>query len=199
MLFAVVATYALGNLILSALFKLTAPGYTGLFDYQAYALELMRGYANTMGFPWTLGWAPTLVLFGLVAYNIAFAARNWRVMSRDSLILFSLVAFSLPSVKQALTRSDLGHILAGFLPTVLVFLVIGAPGLHSRLSRWAWAALLIAVIAAWPIAGLSGIQILTDWIQGRLSLGVTLSDWLRRPRRCGSPWAQPCQPATGRC
>ncbi len=171
----VLGTYVLGNVVLSLLFKLSSSNYESLFDYQKYALELIRGFTTTMSSPWSLTWFPSLGLFLIVGYNLAYILGNLRrFRPSDGTLLASLLVTSLVLSKQATIRSDLGHVLMGLFPSVLLFLFLGHDWLRSGRVSLLWAALLIVLFAIWPTVNFDALAQLRAVIEGKFSLRLKL-------------------------
>jgi hypothetical protein len=169
---AIVAGFGVANLVLSLFYLLTSPGYESLFAYQLYALETMTGYQNGMGFPWDLDrWRTAGLLVVVLATAIA-AYRVYRTSdSAQSSLVVSLAIGSVLGLRNALVRSDLGHITYAFTPIVFTFLIAG-PGAMAFRRRYingiVWGAVYGILLAAWPFAG--GAALTELWRAGPVSL-----------------------------
>jgi hypothetical protein len=166
------------NLLTGVLFKLTSPNYVSLFDYQTNTWQLMSGYNNTMGVPWALSAWTTAVLSALALFSICLAALSIRETDLGGCyMMVSLLAFSLAFSRQATLRSDIGHILSGFVPVVLTFLLFLRYGRKNWLLLAAWVGLLVLLLITWPVAGWSGVAQLGQAFTGKFALADKLSQF----------------------
>jgi hypothetical protein len=166
-IFAIIVTvFVIGNLALSLTFKLTSPNYENFFDFQYYALELVRGHANVMG--WVIGLKVLhLVIIGLLAvYCIGFIVANIKVSPIGEIYLFiALLVPALIQLKSLFLRAVNPFTIVVRLP--VVFLIIGYPGWQARQLRWVWGIILALFIACWGNFTVSPFNTLTATLEGR--------------------------------
>jgi hypothetical protein len=147
-------SYFISNTFLSIVFKLTSHYSIGLFDYQFYTMQLTLGYASTMGMAWAADFRTTLVLLSvtaLVAIFLVITSRGKELRERSLPICLFLAA--LIYTRQATLRSDMGHILAGFTPMMLVFL-LSVNWLNKLYLRVVWLIGIILLVLTLPLSGL---------------------------------------------
>ena len=97
------------NLGIDFVFKATSKAPIGIFDYQWYALEVIRGYNNTMGLDWGIDGIRTMLLGAVVACIVVLAIlviRKRRTL--DSYLIGTLVIASLLGLKGAMVRKRPG-------------------------------------------------------------------------------------------
>jgi hypothetical protein len=165
-----VATLALTNLGLVLWFRFTSSSYGLLFDYQGYALEMMRAFNISMGVLWELYWMNTIVLGILALYVVVICIRSlWRSEPLEACLLVSFLFASLVSLNGALVRSDTSHIEQAFSPIVFVFLLIGWSERRSQTGRIVWIALAVGLLLAWPAANFSAPADLLKLVRGEVS------------------------------
>ena len=153
------AVYGLGNLGISIAFVLSSRGH-GLFDYQRYSLELIRGFNYTSGIPWALGGISSAVLVTVVVFTILSA--SWLISKTEhSALAISLITVALITLKSAVTRSDIGHITQSVSPFVFTFLVFGFLFFRENHTRYRfgipWAVIFIALFVVWPWSSRSAL------------------------------------------
>jgi len=166
-----VATFAAANFGLVVAFKLTSSNYGLLFDYQNYALEMLRGYHNSMGILWSLSWAKTLVLAIVAVYVIAMCiAAAWRSDPLDASLLASLAFAAVVWLKTALVRSDISQIALAFTPMIVILSLLATIEWTSLKRRVVWAAAACAAFFVWPSLNLSAPQDLAKLIRGETTL-----------------------------
>ena len=172
----VLCTFALGNILISVVFKLTSADYGSLFDYQRYALQILHGHVNTMGTAWSLSWVSTGILGAVIAYVIGYIGFHLRrFRTADGYLLFSMMVFALVPMRSAMLRSDVGHIVEATNPVVLLFLIVGKDWLNNTGSvRFVWAVCLVALVAIWPYPDLSPLAQVRLVAEGKISISEHL-------------------------
>jgi len=150
-----VATLAAANLGLVILFRLTSSGYGLLFDYHNYALEILRGFHNTMGTSWALSRGNTVVLLIVSLYVVGMCvAAAW---GRDRLSASLLASFAFAAVmwlKTAFVRSDISQIASAFTPMIVILSLLSTIEWTFLQRRIAWLAA-CALILVWPALNFS--------------------------------------------
>ena len=150
-----IGSYFASNICISFIFSLTARYSINLFDYQLYTLELIRGYANTMGVPWAADSRMTVVLILLIISTIFFTiviSNNTKTQERN-MIICSLIA-AIIFIRQATLRSDIGHILSGFTPLIILFLLL-INWLNKTYLKLIWFTNVFLLATAWPLTNLN--------------------------------------------
>ena len=165
------------NLGIDFVFKATSKAPIGIFDYQWYALEVIRGYNNTMGLDWGIDGIRTMLLGAVVAYIVVLAIlviRKRRTL--DSYLIGTLVIASLLGLKGAMVRSDLGHVAYAAGPAVFTFLVLGKSEWNSRIGQAIWCALVTGLF--WVLPGAGGVVPLeiSKVITGKYPMGSMLQN-----------------------
>ena len=164
-------TFGLGNLIVSLIFRLSSGSYGGLFDYQRFALEIIRGYSLTMGSPWELGRLQTLGLIVVLTYTACFAAFLLRAQSACGVhLLLVLSICSVALMKGATVRSDIGHITLSAGPFVFLFLVIGNDALKNSRAGLCWICFGIVLVLIWPWAGVYALKDIHSMLAGQTAI-----------------------------
>ena len=155
LLAAVLGVFILGNLVVSGVYKLTASTPMGLFDYQRYALETIRGYNYTMGLTWELDRFQTRGLAVIILAVVGYIALNFRrLTASDGYLLVGLLVMAVVQFKSGTIRSDIGHIVQGMTTFLLLFLILVRD--WARLGRWhgvwlaGWAVLFVLLLRVWP-------------------------------------------------
>ncbi|PYS51397.1 MAG: hypothetical protein DMG13_18625 [Acidobacteria bacterium] len=165
-----VAALALTNLGLVVWFRFSSSSYGLLFDYQGYALEMIRAFSMTMGLLWELYWANTLVLGILALYVIVMCVRAvWNSEPLHACLLLSLLFASLVSLNGALVRSDTAHIAQAFTPFVFLFVLIAWNEWQSQNGRLLWILVAMGLVFTWPAAGFSAPTDLLKLFRGEVS------------------------------
>jgi len=162
-----VGTFAVANLGLAVVFKITSSSYGLLFDYHNYSLEILRGYHNSMGIPWGLSMAKTQVLALVTLYVIGLcAAAAWRSDPLDASLLASLAFAALVWLETALVRSDISQIAVAFTPVIVILSLLAKMEWTSTARRVAWSAAAGAALFVWPSLNLSAPPDLVKVIRG---------------------------------
>ena len=162
-----VGTFAVANLGLAVVFKVTSSSYGLLFDYHNYSLEILRGYHNSMGIPWGLSMAKTQVLALVTLYVIGLcAAAAWRSDPLDASLLASLAFAALVWLETALVRSDISQIAVAFTPVIVILSLLAKMEWTSTARRVAWSAAAGAALFVWPSLNLSAPPDLVKVIRG---------------------------------
>jgi hypothetical protein len=169
MLGVLLVTFLSSNLAIDVIFKLTAPTYTRLFDYQLQSLDVIRGYNQTLGVLWGLSNNLTIALVLMVMFTAALViALIPRIPLRDQYTLVCLLVFALLQLKGAIVRSDTGHILANTIPLVFLFLVLSKycvpRNTVSALLTIPWLMLFIALFNIWQVSDYSALTNPGRWI-----------------------------------
>jgi hypothetical protein len=150
-----VVSLALFNLILDLGFLLSAKAPYRPFSSLVALSQAIRGYAATMSIRWSLEPARTIGLATLIAWTMAVIVW-WRLRNSDSgsrvLMSWGITAGLL--LKSSLVRSDLGHIVLGLAPWVVV--VVATHLFVARSSRSSLAAFLTlgCFFTVWPTTDL---------------------------------------------
>jgi hypothetical protein len=154
----VAATYVIGNVLVSAFFAFSSAHYTHFFDYQRYALEMIRGYNFAAGLPWELTARQTIGLTIVVIFTVVgglFLMLKER--STHGPLLLPLLLSSIIAMKSAFIRSDIGHIAQASSPLIFTFLLIGALFVlnlrSSKTPALVWGAVFGILWFSWPWAG----------------------------------------------
>src|SRR5437867_306924 len=162
-----VGTFAVANLGLAVVFKVTSSNYGLLFDYHNYSLEILRGYHNSMGMLWGLSVAKTQVLAIVALYVIGVcAAAAWRSDPLDASLLASLAFAALVWLETALVRSDISQISVAFTPVIVILSLLAKMEWTSPARRVAWSAAAGAALLVWPSLNLSAPPDLVKVIRG---------------------------------
>jgi len=160
-------SYFVFNIFLSIIFLITSRYSVSWFDYQLYTLELMRGYASTMGVAWAADLRTTATLLFvviLVSTLVFFISRNIEFKQRNLLLCLFFAAFIY--TRQATLRSDIGHVLAGFIPMIVVLLLL-INWLSKSYLKIIWFTSLILLAVNWPLSKL--------YIHGNLATASSFS------------------------
>jgi hypothetical protein len=171
-----IGTIALANLGLAAVFKITSSNYGLLFDYHNYALELLRGFHNSMGVLWGLSLAKTEVLALVALYVIGVcAAAAWRSDPLDASLFVSLAFAALVWLETALVRSDIPQIVVAFTPVIVILSLLAKMEWTSPARRVAWTAAAGAALVVWPSLNLSAWPGLLHVIRGETTPRAAIS------------------------
>jgi len=173
------ATFAAANLGLVVFFKLTSSSYKLLFDYQNYALELLRGYHNTMGMLWGLPFPQTLVLAIVVLYVAICVASAWRSDPLDTSLFASLGFAAIVWVKTALVRSDVRQIAFAFTPFVVILSLLATREWKTLIRGFAWTTVACGLFFVWPFLNLSAPIDLVTIVRGQVPVKAALRDLYR--------------------
>ena len=185
-LFIVWGVFVGGNLAVDALFWLSGEHYS-FFDYQRYALEIIKGYSYGMVLPWELNRWRTGGLLVVTVYTLGavlvMAIRDRISASAQAILLGMSLAFLL-CLKSTLIRSATDHIVLGMTPMVVTFLVAGRwvlPGLQQRIRYWThpvlWICMLVVLRIYWPMKSTA----VTDLKLGTEALARGLLTTMRNP------------------
>ncbi len=162
-----VGTLAVANLGLAVVFKITSSNYGLLFDYHNYALEILRGYHNSMGMLWGLSIAKTQALALVALYVIGVcAAAAWRSDPLDASLLASLAFAALVWLETALVRSDISQIAVAFTPVIVILSLLAKMEWTSLARGMAWSAAAGAALFVWPSFNLAAPPDLVKVIRG---------------------------------
>jgi hypothetical protein len=146
-----VAALLVGNLAIELFYRSSAAAYED-FAYLRYSLAIARGYAYTLGYEWQLGVAATSTLLAVLLYSAAGALRWIAHTDRSGVHLIGgLLTCALLQLRSAVTRSDSGHVLLGFVPMLLLFALVLY--LLRRQRPWLFAG--VGLTAVWMAAGLA--------------------------------------------
>lgn len=161
-----VVSLALFNLILDLGFLLSAKAPYRPFSSLVALSQSIRGYAATMSIRWSLEPARTIGLAMLIAWTMAVIVW-WRLRNPDtgSRVLMSWGITAGLLLKSSLVRSDLGHIVLGLAPWVVV--VVTTHLFVARSSRSSLVAFLTfgCFFTVWPTTDLGA------WREGLGVLG----------------------------
>jgi hypothetical protein len=165
------------NLLLAVFFKATSAAYAGVFDYQRYAFETIRGYNSTMGVDWEFTRFKTFLLICVVVYTIAFGIRAVRrSKDQDRYLIAGLLGVSLLALKSAMVRSDTGHIVLAAAPFILVFLLLCNTRWNTRRGLYLWSPLAVSLFWIVPMAGLAAPREIWAVASSTRSPGTMLRD-----------------------
>jgi hypothetical protein len=185
----ILGVFVVSNLILSIIFKLTSPNYENLFDFQYYALEMIRGYTQVMGLMWGFNLLKLVVVVLLVAYIIWFIIVNLRVLPiTESYLFIALFVVALSQIKSLFSRSAAPFAL--FICVPLVFVLIGFPGWRARHNRFVWSAILVFYIVCWGTFAPAPFAAVTATFEGNNNLPGKVEDMLK-PARINPTLASP--------
>ena len=172
----IVATIAAANLELVAFFKWTSSSYGMVFDYQNYALEIIRALHNNAGMVWQLSTGHTVAL-GLVMLYVIGASVVFMVSRSDPLDASLFAAFLLLSLiwlNTASVKSDVPHIMVAFTPMVLLLALLATRVWNSRHTGFVWVAAVGALLFAWPLLNAGAAEDLVQIASGRLQARTAL-------------------------
>ena len=163
------------NLLIDIVFKATSPTYTHLFDYQRYAIEIIRGYNTTMSSPWDLATLPTIGLFIIVIATMGIVLKDILVSpSKNDFLWLGVCAFSIIQLKSTLLRSDDIHIIRGTLPFIVLFLLSAHSWGENKLSAAAWCILFVVLFVIRANTSTFETQTLIKIVNGKLTPGSKL-------------------------
>lgn len=172
---AFVATFTVANLALVAFFALTSSGQTMVFDYHNYAIEMLRGFHNSMGILWELSLLQTITLAVASLYVLAMCARAvWKSEHLESVLFVSLAFAAIVWLATASVRSDVAHIAVAFTPMVVILSFLVPRDLREPKEVGVWAAIAVAVILAWPTSILAAPKDLMKVARGQVGAEETL-------------------------
>jgi hypothetical protein len=167
----VVATIAAANLELVAFFKWTSANYGLMFDYQSYAVEMLRTFHNSMGSLWELSTSHTMVLALVALYAIGASVIVVFRRSSDSLdasLFAGLILLSVIWLNTASVKSDVPHIMAAFTPMALLLALLATKVWESRQEGVAWVVVVVALLFVWPSFNVSAAGDLVRIASGRV-------------------------------
>jgi hypothetical protein len=172
---AFIATVAAANLGLAAFFKLTSSTGTLLFDYHNYAMEILRGYHNTMGVLWGLPLTQTVVLLAAVLYVLTICVISaWKSDALDAVLFASLAFAAVVWLKTAFVRSDVPQIALAFTPAVVLLSFLVTKEWGSPKGRLAWIVTAGAVVLVWPSFNASAATDLWQVVRAEVSAGAAM-------------------------
>jgi hypothetical protein len=178
-----IATLAVANLDLAVYFKLTSSSYTLFFDYQNYALEILRGYHNSMGMVWALPAAHTIVLVIVTLYVIGVCVVMARTSDPLDASLYASLAFAAVLwLKTALVRSDVAQITFAFTPVAVIIGLLATKEWASLKRRVAWTIAAASLVLVWPSFNGNAPVDLFKIARGQTSVRAALRD-LRSAKR----------------
>ncbi len=150
----VLVPYLLGNLLVSAYFKLSSSDNQGLFDYQFYSSSLARAYSHTMITPWVLDTGFAAMIIILVVYSMFIVGVEFRHMSTEHRYFYlGLGGLAILQLKSALICNDLGHVVLAVTPLLMLFLVATYEVKSQQSFRVIGVLLTLALISAPPWSG----------------------------------------------
>jgi hypothetical protein len=171
----ILGVFVVSNLILSIIFKLTSPNYENLFDFQYYALEMIRGYSNVMGRVDGMTLLKLIIVLLLVAYVAWFIIVNIKILPiAESYLFIALFVASLPQIKTLFSRASAPFALFMCLP--LVFVIIGFPGWKARHNRFVWSAILVLYIVCWGSFSAGPFTAITGMLDGTHNVAGKIED-----------------------
>jgi hypothetical protein len=182
----VVATIAAANLELVAFFKWTSANYGLMFDYQSYALELLRTFHNTMGSLWELSTRHTIVLalVALYAIGASFIVVFRRASDPlDASLFAGLILLSVIWLNTASVKSDVPHIMAAFTPMVVLLGLLATKVWESRQEGAVWTVVLVALLIVWPLFNVSAAEDLFKFAGGRVTARAAIRNLYNAPLR----------------
>src|SRR5262249_45997935 len=168
----IVATIAAANLGLVAAFKWTSTNYGLMFDYQSYALKMLRTFHNSMGTLWELstGHSIVLVLVALYVTGASFIVILRRSSdSLDASLFAGLLLLSVIWLNTASVKSDVPHIMAAFTPMVVLLSLLATKVWESRQEGAVWTVVLVALLIVWPLFNVSAAEDLFKFAGGRVT------------------------------
>jgi hypothetical protein len=172
---AFVATLTVSNIALMAFFTLTSSGHTMVFDYYNYAIEMLRGFHNSMGILWQLSLIQTITLVVASLYVLSMCAvAVWKAERLDAVLFVSLAFAAILWMTTALVRSDVAHIAVAFTPMVVILSFLVPKDLSQPKEAGVWAAIAVAAILAWPSSILAAPKDLMKVASGEVGAEETL-------------------------
>jgi hypothetical protein len=184
----IVATIAAANLGLVASFKWTSANYGLMFDYQSYALEILRTFHNSMGTMWELSTGHTIGLAVVALYVIGASVIVILRRSSDSLdasLFAGLLLLSVIWLNTASVKSDVPHIMAAFTPMVLVLGLLATKVWASRPEGIAWAIVVVALLFVWPLFNASAANDVVQIADGRVQARAAIRNLYNGPLAAG--------------
>ena len=143
------------NLALVLYFSVSSPYYGAVWDYQRYALETVVSYNNTMGLKWSVDMLTTSYLVLLLIYTVSTIVRAAkRLPSTHACMLVGLLVAAVVSLKSALVRSEIGHVMYAATNLVFVFLLLSSHRWNPGRARIGWGLMLLGLVLIWPNTGL---------------------------------------------
>ena len=178
------ATLAMLNVALVALFKLTSSEPALVFDYHNYAFEMLRGTHNTLGILWQLPFAETVALVVASLYALVRCGITMRRSHpHDASLSSGLAVAAVLWLMTGFVQSDTAHLVTAFTP-VVVIISFTFPRDWSA-PKWAvvWLIVAATVIVAWPTSSISAPTDLLKLVRGEVDAGETFRELhtARRP------------------
>jgi hypothetical protein len=131
-----------------------APTAQRLFDYHRGALRTATGYVLAMSLGSNLApWRVAGLAVATLAVLASAAVCGLRTSGFERRLFWGLALLAVGQTKGALTRIDVGHVMLGLTPVV----VLWAVQVEERGRRWPrpeWWVAAAALLAAWPAQGL---------------------------------------------
>ncbi|MCL5273660.1 MAG: hypothetical protein M1434_02805 [Chloroflexi bacterium] len=182
MLIVIVGAFIAGNILIGAIFILTAAHPIGLFDYQRYSLEIVRGFNSHEGLSWELASVPSIVLLLIVGYVWGYVIVNLRKLQGvEDYTVIALTVYGSIQLKWGMVRSDIGHIVVAFIPLIIVFLMLGKGWLRRENISVVWVTLLAALIVTYPLTSMGPFKQVQGWLQGTRSLRTQAARLMPQP------------------
>jgi hypothetical protein len=180
-----VSTLAAANVALVIFFRLTSANYGLLFDYQGYALEILRGFNGSMGLPWEFPWTKTIVLVILALYVLVVVSIEIFRKSEplEACLLASFLLASFISLRGAFARSDAAHIIQAFTPMIFLFVLLVTREWEAHWIQAVWGMFALGILFVSPFSGLNAAADLFKAIRGQVSLASVTDELLaaRKP------------------
>ena len=178
-----VTTLALANLAVALFFKITSSSYAMLFDYQNYAVEILRGYHNSMGSPWELGSAETVVLTAVTLYAIGVCLLTIRDSDPlDASLFVSLSLAAVVWIRSAFVHSDVLQVAYAFSPVVVILTLASIREWRSLKRRIGWIFAAASLIFVWPSSHFSAPLDLLKIIRGDVHASSAFRTLYESPR-----------------
>jgi hypothetical protein len=184
----IVATIATANLGLAVFFKWTSAKYGLMFDYQSYALEVLRTVHNTMGTLWGLSTSHSIVLALVALYVIGASFIVILRRSSDSLdasLFAGLLLLSVIWLNTASVKSDVPHIMAAFTPMVFLLSLLATKVWASRQEGCTWIIVVLALLFVWPSFNAKAAQDLVQIAGGRVQAPTAVRSLYNGPLNTG--------------
>ena len=165
MVAAVAVTAAAANLLLAALFWLTARQPVGLTDYHYYNWRLASAYNVAFGAQWDLNPVLAALLLCALAFVLASTVAGWRRWTwEQQAFAISLGVLAAVSFKGAVVRSGEPKILISCLPLLYMTVVLAMADQPVRWFRSAGLILIVALAVVWPSQGALALHRLVEAI-----------------------------------
>lgn len=169
------AVIAALNLALVALFKLTSPVHTLMFDYHSYGLEILRGQHLTAGTPWGLPVVTSAVLVAGALYLVFIGVAAAReAVPRDAALCACFTIAALVWLKGATVQSDATNLVVAFTPVVVAISLLATRVGESLKSQLAWAIVAAGLVVVWPALGPRSVTDLYRVVKGEVSVPTSL-------------------------